>query len=136
MAAESSFRSCFRSSSTSPRYPPRGSASALGGTPGAPQGLSDLAIVGDLRGAGYFWAIELVKDRDTRQPFPAEEKESILRGFVAGALFEAGLICRTDDRGDPVIQLAPPLTCGPEEFDTIETVLREVLTEAGERVRN
>jgi adenosylmethionine-8-amino-7-oxononanoate aminotransferase len=100
------------------------------------EGLSDLDIVGDVRGAGYFWAIELVKDRDTREAFAAEEKESLLRGFLAGALFRAGLICRTDDRGDPVIQLAPPLICGPEEFDTIETVLREVLTEAGERVRN
>jgi adenosylmethionine-8-amino-7-oxononanoate aminotransferase len=97
------------------------------------EGLSDLAIVGDVRGAGYFWAIELVRDRDTRQPFAAEEKESILRGVLAPALFRAGLICRTDDRGDPVIQLAPPMICDGEEFDTIETILREVLTEACER---
>jgi adenosylmethionine-8-amino-7-oxononanoate aminotransferase len=97
------------------------------------EGLSDLAIVGDVRGAGYFWAIELVRDRDTRQPFAAEEKESLLRGVLAPALFRAGLICRTDDRGDPVIQLAPPMICGGEEFDTIETILREVLTEACER---
>ncbi len=96
------------------------------------RGLSDLPIVGDVRGAGYFWAIELVKDRDTRQAFSAEEKESLLRGFLAEALFRAGLICRTDDRGDPVIQLAPPLICGPEEFDTIEAVLRQVLTEASQ----
>jgi adenosylmethionine-8-amino-7-oxononanoate aminotransferase len=97
------------------------------------EGLSDLAIVGDVRGAGYFWAIELVRDRDTRQPFAAEEKESLLRGVLAPALFRAGLICRTDDRGDPVIQLAPPMICDGEEFDTIETILREVLTEACER---
>jgi adenosylmethionine-8-amino-7-oxononanoate aminotransferase len=97
------------------------------------EGLSDLAIVGDVRGAGYFWAIELVRDRDTRQPFAAEEKESILRGVLAPALFRAGLICRTDDRGDPVIQLAPPMICDGEEFDTIVTILREVLTEACER---
>ncbi len=94
------------------------------------QGLSDIPLVGDVRGAGHFWAIELVKDRDTRERFNAEEKESLLRGFLAGALFQAGLVCRTDDRGDPVIQLAPPLICGPEEFDTIEAVLRQVLTEA------
>jgi hypothetical protein len=97
------------------------------------EGLCDLPIVGDVRGAGYFWAIELVKDRDTRARFSRPEGESLLRGFLARALFEAGLICRTDDRGDPVIQLAPPLTCGPEEFDKIETVLRDVLTQACER---
>jgi adenosylmethionine-8-amino-7-oxononanoate aminotransferase len=98
------------------------------------EGLADIAIVGDVRGAGYFWAIELVKDRDTRQRFDAEEKEALLRGFLAPALFQAGLICRTDDRGDPVIQLAPPLICGLEELDIVEAVLREVLTEAGERI--
>jgi hypothetical protein len=100
------------------------------------EGLRDLAIVGDVRGAGYFWAIELVKDRDTRARFSRPEGESLLRGFLADALFQAGLICRTDDRGDPVIQLAPPLICGAEEFDRIETVLREVLTEACARVEH
>jgi hypothetical protein len=94
------------------------------------EGLSDIPVVGDVRGAGHFWAIELVKDHDTREQFSAEEKEALLRGFLAGALFRAGLVCRTDDRGDPVIQLAPPLICGPEEFETIEAVLRQVLTEA------
>jgi adenosylmethionine-8-amino-7-oxononanoate aminotransferase len=88
-----------------------------------------------VRGAGYFHAIELVKDRDTRESFTAEESESLLRGFLSGRLFEAGLICRADDRGDPVVQLAPPLVCGPEQFDEIRSTLRTVLTEAAERVR-
>ena len=88
-----------------------------------------------MRGAGYFHAIELVKDRDTRESFSAEESESLLRGFLAGRLFEAGLICRADDRGDPVIQLSPPLVCGPEQFDEICSTLRTVLTEAAHRVR-
>jgi adenosylmethionine-8-amino-7-oxononanoate aminotransferase len=74
-------------------------------------GLQDLRIVGDVRGTGLFHGIELVKDRETRESFTSEESERILRGFVSGALFDAGLICRTDDRGDPVIQLAPPLVC-------------------------
>ncbi|MGH9038118.1 MAG: aminotransferase class III-fold pyridoxal phosphate-dependent enzyme, partial [Acidimicrobiia bacterium] len=96
--------------------------------------LRDLPIVGDVRGAGYFWALELVKDWDTRARFSRPEGESLLRGFLADALFRAGLICRTDDRGDPVIQVAPPLVCGPAEFDEMAAVLREVLTEAGRRV--
>jgi adenosylmethionine-8-amino-7-oxononanoate aminotransferase len=92
--------------------------------------LLDLPIVGDVRGAGYFYGIELVKDKATRQTFSDDESERLLRGFLSGRLFEAGLICRADDRGDPVIQLAPPLICGQEQFDQIETILREVLTEA------
>ena len=96
--------------------------------------LNDLPIVGDIRGDGYFYGIELVKDKDTRETFSDEESERLLRGFLSTALFDAGLVCRADDRGDPVIQLAPPLICGPEHFDEIERILREVLTEAWERL--
>jgi adenosylmethionine-8-amino-7-oxononanoate aminotransferase len=98
------------------------------------ESLADIPIVGEVRGAGYFYAIELVKDRDTKAGFSDEESESLLRGFLSGRLFEAGLICRADDRGDPVIQLSPPLVCGPEQFDQIETTLRTVLTEAYARL--
>jgi len=96
--------------------------------------LTDLPIVGELRGEGYFYGIELVKDKDTRETFDDEESERLLRGFLSGALFDAGLVCRADDRGDPVIQLAPPLICGQPEFDFIESVLRSVLTEAWEKI--
>jgi adenosylmethionine-8-amino-7-oxononanoate aminotransferase len=92
--------------------------------------LSDLPIVGDVRGDGYFYGIELVKDKATRETFSDEESEWLLRGFLSPALFEAGLICRADDRGDPVIQLAPPLTCTQEHFTEMEQILRPVLTEA------
>ena len=92
--------------------------------------LLDLPIVGDVRGAGYFYGIEMVKDKTTRETFDAEESERLLRGFLSKALFDAGLYCRADDRGDPVIQLAPPLTIGQAEFDDIESRLRGVLTEA------
>jgi adenosylmethionine-8-amino-7-oxononanoate aminotransferase len=92
--------------------------------------LLDLPIVGDVRGDGYFFGIELVKNKATRETFNAEESERLLRGFLSKALFDAGLYCRADDRGDPVIQLAPPLTIGPAEFDEIESILRAVLTEA------
>jgi adenosylmethionine-8-amino-7-oxononanoate aminotransferase len=96
--------------------------------------LYDLPIVGDIRGAGYFYGIEMVKDKVTRETFTDEESERLLRGFLSQALFDAGLVCRADDRGDPVIQLAPPLICGQEHFDEIERVLRAVLTEAWTRI--
>ncbi len=94
------------------------------------QRLHDLPIVGDVRGDGYFYGIELVKEKATRETFTDEESERLLRGFLSHALFDAGLICRADDRGDPVIQLAPPLTCTQEHFDEMEQILRGVLTQA------
>jgi adenosylmethionine-8-amino-7-oxononanoate aminotransferase len=96
--------------------------------------LLDLPIVGDVRGEGFFYGIELVKDRSTRETFTDDEAERLLRGFLSTALFDAGLYCRADDRGDPVVQLAPPLIAGQAEFDHIEQVLRGVLTEAWARL--
>ena len=92
--------------------------------------LLDLPIVGDVRGAGYFYGIELVKDKTTRETFNEAESERLLRGFLSKALFDAGLYCRADDRGDPVVQLSPPLTIGPAEFADITSRLRSVLTQA------
>jgi adenosylmethionine-8-amino-7-oxononanoate aminotransferase len=98
------------------------------------EGLRDLPIVGDVRGAGFFQAIELVKDKETRESFDDEESERLLRGFLSGELFKQGLICRADDRGDPVIQLSPPLISDTEQFEEIESILRKVLAEAWERL--
>lgn len=92
--------------------------------------LLDIPIVGDIRGHGYFYGIELVKDRETKETFDDAESERLLRGYLSGALWEAGLYCRADDRGDPVIQLAPPLIIGQPEFDDIEQRLRSVLSGA------
>jgi adenosylmethionine-8-amino-7-oxononanoate aminotransferase len=97
-------------------------------------GLRDLPIVGDVRGAGYFQAIELVKDKETKETFDSQESEELLRGFLSGELYNRGLICRTDDRGDPIVQLSPPLIAGQQQFDEIEAILRPVLTEASERM--
>ncbi|MBA2739258.1 MAG: aspartate aminotransferase family protein [Nocardioidaceae bacterium] len=96
--------------------------------------LGDLPIVGDVRGDGYFYGIELVKDKATKETFDDDESERLLRGFLSKALFDAGLYCRADDRGDPVIQLAPPLICDQSHFDEIEQILRSVLTEAWSRL--
>jgi adenosylmethionine-8-amino-7-oxononanoate aminotransferase len=94
----------------------------------------DLPMVGDVRGAGYFQALELVKDKETKETFDAEESEELLRGFLSGELYRRGLICRADDRGDPVIQLSPPLIADTEQFQEIDSVLRSVLTDAWERI--
>ena len=94
------------------------------------EGLRDIPIIGDVRGTGYFYGLELVKDRDTKETFNDEESERLLRGLLTPHLFEAGLICRADDRGDPVIQLSPPLTIGRSEIDDIVDILRTVVSEA------
>jgi adenosylmethionine-8-amino-7-oxononanoate aminotransferase len=96
--------------------------------------LLDLPIVGDVRGEGYFYGIELVKDKETRETFDEAESERLLRGYLSKALFDAGLYCRADDRGDPVVQLAPPLVIGPPEFEDIRSRLRSVLEGALEHV--
>ena len=104
-------------------------AGALGTRTG---GLAD--GVGEVRGDGYFYGIELVKDKATKETFDDEESERLLRGFLSKALLDAGLYCRADDRGDPVVQLAPPLICEEAQFAEIEQVLRSVLTEAWQHV--
>jgi adenosylmethionine-8-amino-7-oxononanoate aminotransferase len=95
--------------------------------------LLELPIVGDLRGAGFFYALELVKDKETRESFTEEECEWLLRDFLSPALFEAGLICRADDRGDPVVQISPPLVAQQAQFDEIAGILGDVLGEAWKR---
>jgi adenosylmethionine-8-amino-7-oxononanoate aminotransferase len=97
--------------------------------------LLDLPIVGDVRGTGFFYAVELVKDKDTKAGFDDEECETLLRQFLSPRLFERGLICRADDRGDPVVQISPPLVAGQDEFDSIVSILGDVLAEAWTRVR-
>ena len=92
--------------------------------------LKDLDIVGDVRGEGFFYGIELVKDKKTKETFDDAESERLLRGFLSKALYENGLYCRADDRGDPVVQLAPPLICGQEQFDEMEQIIRVVLEKA------
>ena len=97
------------------------------------ESLYDIPIVGDVRGDGYFYAIELVKDQETKESFNHEESESLLRGYLSGELYRRGLICRADDRGDPVVQLSPPLIADTEQFEEIVDVLRPTLEEAARR---
>jgi adenosylmethionine-8-amino-7-oxononanoate aminotransferase len=94
------------------------------------QALRDIPIVGDVRGAGYLRVVELVRDRDTRESFTDDECQWLLKGQISRELFARGLMCRTDDRAEPVLVLSPPLIAGEEEFAFIAGVLREVLTDA------
>jgi adenosylmethionine-8-amino-7-oxononanoate aminotransferase len=96
--------------------------------------LLELPIVGDVRGTGYFYAVELVKDSDTREAFSDDECDALLRGFLSPELFRRGLICRADDRGDPVVQISPPLVAGSEEFEEITRILGTALEQASERM--
>jgi adenosylmethionine-8-amino-7-oxononanoate aminotransferase len=97
---------------------------------GALARLAEKPIVGDVRGAGYFMSLELVRDKETRETFDDDESEHLLRGFLSGRLYDAGLICRADDRGDPVVQLSPPLIATREDIDFIHDVLDTVLDDA------
>jgi adenosylmethionine-8-amino-7-oxononanoate aminotransferase len=101
---------------------------------GALEQLKELDIVGDVRGTGYFYAVELVRDKETRETFSDAESETLLRGFLSPRLFERGLICRADDRGDPVVQISPPLVAGRAEIDELTGTLGDVLAEAQERM--
>jgi adenosylmethionine-8-amino-7-oxononanoate aminotransferase len=92
--------------------------------------LLALPIAGDVRGAGFFWAVELVGEDGRR--FDAEEREKLLRGFMFGRLMKAGMIARPDDRGDAVVQVAPPLISTADQLDEMVDALGEVLTEAGQ----
>ena len=87
-----------------------------------------------MRGTGFFYAVELVKDKETRASFDDEECETLLRGFLSPELYERGLICRADDRGDPVVQISPPLVAGQEEFDRIVSILGDALAGAWSRI--
>jgi adenosylmethionine-8-amino-7-oxononanoate aminotransferase len=92
--------------------------------------VAPLPIVGDVRGAGFFWSMELVKEGDAR--FDAEERERLLRGFLPKRLLEAGLIARADDRGDSVLQIAPPLIADTTFLDEVVDGVASVLADAGE----
>ena len=96
--------------------------------------LLELPIAGDLRGAGCFYALELVKDKETKEGFSDEESETLLRGFLSPEFFARGLICRSDDRGDPVVQISPPLIAGQAEFDEMTGIIGDGLTEASARI--
>ncbi len=98
-------------------------------------GLRDLPIVGDVRGDGFLRTVELVRDPDTLETFTDEECSWLLKGFISHRLFELGLMCRSDDRSDPMVMLSPPLISTDTELDLIEQILRTALTEAWDRLR-
>ena len=97
------------------------------------EGLRDAPMVGDVRGAGYFRVVELVKDKETKETFTPEECNWLLRDVLSPRIVNAGLICRADDRADPVLVVAPTLVCGETELTFLADVLREAITYAAGR---
>jgi adenosylmethionine-8-amino-7-oxononanoate aminotransferase len=98
-------------------------------------GLRDIPIVGDVRGAGHFWGIELVRDQETRESFDGPAADWLLKDVLSEELWNRGLICRLDDRSEPVVQIAPPLVASPELIEEIVAILRAGLETATERMR-
>ena len=106
---------------------PRTDAERRGGNKERPRFRAKVdrrSLRGDVLGRGK----RTDKNRDGR--FSADECDWLIRGFLSNRLLELGLICRADDRGDPVIQLSPSLVAGPDEFETISSTIQQVLTEA------
>ena len=89
--------------------------------------LLRVPLVGDVRGAGHFFALEMVKDRDSKQTFEGEEADWLLRRVLSARLYENGLLCRLDDRGDPVIQISPPLVSDQELLGRIVDILGDAV---------
>jgi len=98
--------------------------------------LKKIPIVGDVRGMGMFWAVELVSDQETRAGFTPEQQNWLLRDFLSQELYKRGIICRADDRGDPVIQLAPPLIFTMEDIGYMQAILRSTLEDAWELLQS
>jgi adenosylmethionine-8-amino-7-oxononanoate aminotransferase len=96
--------------------------------------LRDIPIVGDVRGTGHFWAIELVRDQETRETFEGPAAEWLLKDVLSAELWGRGLICRLDDRTEPIVQIAPPLVADTGTIEEIAQILREGLTVAAERM--
>jgi adenosylmethionine-8-amino-7-oxononanoate aminotransferase len=90
-------------------------------------------MVGDVRGDGYFYSLELVKDKETKEPFAPAERDELLKGFLTPRIRELGVYMRFDDRGETCAQFAPPLVAGPDEFDEMVGVLGQALDEAWDR---
>jgi adenosylmethionine-8-amino-7-oxononanoate aminotransferase len=91
-------------------------------------------MVGDLRGDGFFWSLELVKDKETKETFSPDERDELIKGFLTPRARELGVYMRFDDRAETAAQFSPPLIAGPAEFDEMTGVLRQVLDEAWERI--
>jgi hypothetical protein len=98
------------------------------------ESLRDIPIVGDVRGMGHFFSIEVVRDQATKQALTGPEAEWLLKDVLSAALWDRGLICRLDDRADPIVQIAPPLVADAALFDEIAEILRAGLEIAAARV--
>ena len=93
--------------------------------------MRSLPLVGDVRGAGHFWALELVKDKETAEPFTEAEANWLLRDALSDQMWKHGLLCRLDDRDQPVIQLSPPLIADIELIGEMLGIVSDALEHVG-----
>jgi adenosylmethionine-8-amino-7-oxononanoate aminotransferase len=96
--------------------------------------MAEHPMVGDVRGDGYFYSLELVKDKETKETFAPGERDQLIKGFLTPRMRELGVYTRFDDRAETCAQFAPPFVAGPDEFDEMVGALRQVLDEAWERI--
>ena len=97
--------------------------------------LRRIPLVGDVRGVGHFFALELVKDRATKESFEGAEADWLLRQVLSARMYESGLLCRLDDRGEPVIQLSPPLVADQEVLGRIVDIVGDAVEHAWAQVQ-
>src|SRR5262249_11712093 len=93
--------------------------------------LDALPLVGDVRGMGYFWAIELVADQKTKATIIDQDRDWLLRDFLSTRLEQRGLIARLHDRAEPVIQVSPPLVADRAVLGEMVDIIGTSLDEAG-----
>jgi len=97
--------------------------------------LKDHPMVGDIRGKGMLWAIEFVKDKETKEPFPKEKNvkmDLIMQCMMKGVFFYPGYYENENGRGDHII-IAPPFIITEEQIDECMGILREAMEESQDR---
>lgn len=100
------------------------------------EGLRDAHdIVNDIRGAGYFYAIELCRSRAEGSMLTAEEAKDHVASLMPRLIAEAGLVIRADDRGEPKLMLSPPLIATRTEIDELIDGVDQVLDRAAPTLR-
>ena len=98
------------------------------------ESLAELPIVGDVRGAGFFYAVELVGDADDGA-FSDAARNALIAELIPRRLREAGLLARVYNRAAPLVQIAPPLISGRQLIDRIAEIIADTLDEASRALR-
>jgi adenosylmethionine-8-amino-7-oxononanoate aminotransferase len=88
--------------------------------------------VSDVRGTGYFYAIELTASRENGAELTEDQTNELVNDHMPGLIADAGLLIRSDARGAPKLVLSPPLIATTEELDELVAGVDQVLTRAAQ----